>query len=75
MPWYLGAERHGSTAVGSMELPQGSYSWSVFGVESTGLPEHNAAITGKLLVEGSDDIDVNPSGEWHIVTYMPSKHN
>ena len=64
MPWYLGAERHNnSTAVGSVELPHGSYNWSVFGVESTGLPEHNAAITGTVLVEGNEEIHENPSGE------------
>ena len=64
MPWYSGAERHGSTAVGSVELPHGSYSWSVFGVESTGLPEHSAAITGTLLVEGYKEIHVNPPSEY-----------
>ena len=62
--FYLGAERHNSTAVGSVELPHGNYSWSVFGVEITGLPEHNAAITGTLVVEGNETMHVNPQGEY-----------
>ena len=59
MPLYSGAERQNSTAVGHVALPHGSYSWSVFGVESTGLPEHSAAATGTVLVEGYEEIHVN----------------